>query len=46
MRIIALYVAGIVAAVVIGLAASAAADDSPGNCVASGDSLGTVVCAD
>lgn len=44
MRIIALYVAGVVAAVVIGLAATAVADDSPSDCVASGDQLGTIVC--
>jgi hypothetical protein len=44
MRIIALFVAGVVAAVAIGLGASAAADDTPTDCVATGDGLGTVDC--
>ena len=44
MRIIALFAAGIVAAVAIGLSATAAADDTPTKCVASGDEVGTVVC--
>ena len=44
MRIFAMFAAAIVAAVAIGLGATAAADDTPTDCVATGDQFGTVDC--
>lgn len=44
MRILVVYLAGVVVAVLIGLAAVAAADDTPTDCEFTGDQLGTVVC--
>jgi hypothetical protein len=44
MRIVWMFTAALVAAVGIGLGAAVAADDSPSDCVAIGDQLGTVSC--
>ena len=44
MRIIAIFAVALTAAIGIGAVAAAAADDTPTDCVAVGDGLGTVDC--